>query len=50
MTKQMSKQTSDQTIRASSLEYIISPRLARVIDLIEAEGKYHDLPKIIHEI
>ena len=46
----MMKQMSDQTIQASSLDYIIDLRLARVIDLIEAEGKYHDLPKIIHEI
>jgi len=36
----MSKQMSDQTIQASSLDYIIGLRLASVIDPIEAEGKY----------
>jgi len=32
---------SDQIIQASALDYIIGLRLARVADLIEAEGKYH---------
>ena len=37
----MTKQMSDQIIKASSLDYKIGIRLAGVIDLIAAEAKYH---------
>ena len=37
----MTKQMSDQIIKASSLDYKIGVRLAGVIDLIVAEAKYH---------